>query len=659
MSHKTADAVAERWQANFDARMDWAFEAYGRLVASLSDDVSSTMASAHPEAYVVVFGRTQVGKTTLLLELMGVSANSMNRVSKVLRGGRVKGQSATATAMEYGRAIDAHWVLQLPNQQPEHFPDDVQACAALGAIRQMMETRQLQLNGPVRLEIPCDCFQPVQEGHARVRMLDLPGDQASNPVEQQYVAQIAERFVAGADLILLVGKMDDLSFLKPGGLVLPGIEDWQIVPERFRIVTTYSFTAGSVQAAVRKHGLRVEHLRQRLIEQLETFGSLGAEARRPELFFPLEFGQSIERAAKHAPELVEKIKPVVDELKAQLAHQIKTATTPMARLRSVLRSHLTVAKLKEHKLSGMDAELNVLHSRVKAARAALDVAKKVAESNSKRHTRLTHRQEQLVCAKPKASVAVICALEASQHVAALSRCDKNVKSLQSCIDDFRAWLRESYLALDASVVGESAELSWFWRNIRPPLEQDLPAIRELLDVHFCSIESRFQRYWSNGYWFDSSFEQDSATIREAMRAATSRCRELAARRWRSAIDRKIKAHDKACLESLSELSIDEKLLRELKLKAKAAEQTLRRMEKVRVDFDSRMVADQERCLAFTKLLDESYQRQLETMMSRFHGCNDPSHALVELISCAHLIEIRAQMLATGLPTCDAHQQQAH
>ena len=43
-----------------------------------------------------------------------------------------------------------------------------------------------------------------------LRILDIPGINAVNEAEQAQVARVAERYVATADLILLVGRADDL-----------------------------------------------------------------------------------------------------------------------------------------------------------------------------------------------------------------------------------------------------------------------------------------------------------------------------------------------------------------------------------------------------------------------------------------------------------------
>lgn len=648
--------IAGRWRANCDASMNWAFEAYQRLLESLSSDVSSRMVSAHPEAYVVVFGRTQVGKTTLLLELMGVEGPSVDRVSSVLRGGRGKGLSATATVMEYGRSPDTSWAVQMPNQPPQRFRDDVDARAALGALREQMESQQLHLDGPVRLDIPCDCFVPVEDGHARVRMLDLPGDKVSNPVEQRHVELVAERYVAGADLILLVGKMDDLSFLKPGCLFLPGIEDWQIVPERFRIVTTYSFTAGSMQEAVR-NGMEIEHIRIRLLEQIETFGRLSPDARRADLLFPLEFGQSLEGAARRDPRLVAQIEPVVEELKAELADQINTATTPMARLRVALRSHLTVAKVKEQKLLEMSSELEGLMSKLTLARSDLAEAERAHDVSIGSYERLTVRQEQLVRASPVSRVSDICVLDESTQTANVGSA-KSVKALQACLDEFRAWLHDSFWALNAKEVSSSSDLGWFWQRVQPQLQDDLPAFRRLLDEHLSSIESHLDDYWTDGYWLESRFERDVAAVRMAMHDATTACRAMASRLWRSAVERQLQPHQQALQDAAREVLLSEQLVRKLKAETVAADDAVVKSQLQRGAFEARMAADQERCQTFTRMLDDSYELQLTLMVDRLRGNIDPSFALVDLISGVHLIETRSKLLATGSPTI-SHPHQAH
>lgn len=649
MELHASNTVSVRWKSNCDARMDWAFEAYEQLVASLSPDVSARMASGGQEAYVVVFGRTQVGKTTLLLELMGVNASSIERVSDVLRGGRGKGLSSTATVMEYGRSSSVYWSLQLPHQQPEMFVADDLACAALRSLREQMESQQLCHDGPVRLEIPCDCFSPELPGHAHVRMLDLPGDQASNPVEQAHVARVADRYVAGADLILLVGKMDDLSFLKPGGVLLPGIEDWQIVPERFRIITTYSFTAQSVQSSVLKSGLNINNLRIRLLEQLETFGRLSPEARRPDLLFPLEFGQSLARTAAYDPQLVEQIEPIVAALKLELAAQINAATSPMARLRMALRSHLMVAKVKEHKLQEMEQVLSVLAARAEVASKNLAIAnKKLALASNKCHE-LRLKVEQLLAAQPQNKVSDICTLDDSAQRWAVFQSAQSVKALQACLNDFRSWLRRTYLSLSAIEPNGVGDPNWFWRGVRISLEDDLPAIRRLLDDNLGVVESHLNSYWVDSYWSDSSYEKDTNSVVAAMFDATAQCRDLALTRWRSAVDLSLHALKQKFQSSVEGMELDRQLVLDLSGEDDRSKEAVTNYQSEIRRFEEKMSADQARCQSFTSMLDERYEWHLTSLVNRVRNSSHSALAFIDLLSGLHLIDTRSQLLATAVP----------
>ena len=78
-----------------------------------------------------------------------------------------------------------------------------------------------------------------------LRILDIPGINAVNEAEQAQVARVAERYVATADLILLVGRADDLGFLHPNKLKLAALGDWMLQPNRYRVVLSYTFSPAS------------------------------------------------------------------------------------------------------------------------------------------------------------------------------------------------------------------------------------------------------------------------------------------------------------------------------------------------------------------------------------------------------------------------------
>ena len=351
--------VTQSWVAMSSRRLDWAFRAHSLFIDGLSTDTREFFAKGDEQgdAYVVLFGNTQVGKTTLLLELIGLAEPALTRVSQVLRGGRTLGNSATATAMEYRRSVDDHWRLDVGNGVQTHR-DDRAMEKALGALRTCMQQQQQQLvaDRPAVVWIPAVCFAFKKDQSAKVRILDLPGASSDDPVEREHVQRMARVYVPHADLILLVGRGDALSFLQPHALELPGISDWQIVPGRFRVVTTYSFTAQSVRDLVRAQSqqLGADFFRHRLLDQIRSFGlTLNDEAALPSRFFPLEFGDSWAQAGLRERDLVDQIEPVIAELKRQLHADIAASTSDIVRLRNAVDVHIVVGKVKQEKLTHM------------------------------------------------------------------------------------------------------------------------------------------------------------------------------------------------------------------------------------------------------------------------------------------------------------------
>lgn len=315
------DAALATWAAGLARRHQWALDACDEFRQTLSEELRDHLprGDERGEAYVVAFGRTQVGKTTLILELLGVAAAEMQRVAEVLRGGRNAGHSSTATAMEYRRSATEEWALDCGQGRQAYAQDDAM-CEALGRLRKAMGARTLRADAPAIVWIPNFAFADDGGLAGRVRILDLPGDDAAEDAEREHVQRVAEAYVRHADLVLLVGRADDLRFLRPEGLALPGIEDWQVVPSRFRIVTTYSFTPASVRRHAEALGeeASLPAFRERLLEQVITHDiQLRGEAARPERFMPLEIGDSWADAQRQRDPLVKTVGPLLAQAKQE------------------------------------------------------------------------------------------------------------------------------------------------------------------------------------------------------------------------------------------------------------------------------------------------------------------------------------------------------
>ncbi len=281
--------MSKRWQQFHARTRQWAIEANDRWLASLSPDAIG--ATRNPEAKVVLFGPTQVGKTTLLLTLLGICDEAAENVGSVLRGGRAHGQSSTVLPMRYLRSRDDQWRLHQPDA-PGLLADVVSA--KLSDIRTAVEDGRYQDTDPVTLFIPA-CYFSQAVPAVRVSVLDLPGISAASDKERLLVERIARRHLPAAGLILLVGIASSLSAFKPDelGKHLEELKGWVRSPLRYRLVLTYTFQLESM-ARQHKNLPDLAALRAHFVSEIGAF-DFPVDAALAERLYPLEFGASWER----------------------------------------------------------------------------------------------------------------------------------------------------------------------------------------------------------------------------------------------------------------------------------------------------------------------------------------------------------------------------
>jgi len=647
---RAGPGVRALWAELDGNRLAWAFRAYECFVQSLSPEIRERLAHKghQDEAYVVVFGNTQVGKTTLLMDLMGVSADAMGRVSAVLRGGRESGKSATATAMEYRRSPDQRWGLRVKLKEETHwFDDDSAITLALGDLRKAMERRDLVADEPCVVSIPADCFAQSADQEPAVRMLDLPGDKPSNPTEQAHVHEMARRYVPLADLILLVGRGDSLAFLQPGNLTLPGIEDWQTVPRRFRIITTFSFLAESVRELVRQHHgpADASMYRARLIEQIERFGPLSKEARTPELYFPLEFGASWLATKEKSPDLYERVQPMLDELKRQLHEDIRASTTQRARLEGAVDAHVVIARVRENKKKEAKATLKTLYQQRKAKKGDQLAAKNVAERVGEECQRMKCRLSMLTETRLGQELEKHCTLSPIQ----LGDPDKTVSGFKWLIATAKSSLARRLEACRINGA-DLKDTAWFWRGIR--VSHHAGTVSKILEDVFGGFEERLDGYVLDKYWRTeegSDYQEDQVRLRRCIRAAESALVETVRGWWLDAAQR----HLVACQNELKEMEMKhESWLQQieemngpiLEMKRKS-EKCLERFREIAQD----LAEDMEKSQRFISLLDNQYLAELQQRRQAILTEERAEKAFVHLLAAVQLKQVREQLLLCKEP----------
>ena len=646
-SEMASNQAVEYWHALQMRQPEWALRAYARLVQTLSRDVQQRLQfrEAVAEPYVVVFGKTQVGKTTLLLDLMGVVPAQMGRISTVLRGGREAGQSATATTMEYCRSTSERWGLTRKGET-RWLVEDRDMALVLGALRTEMERGQLKAEvSPCVVHLPESCFLGSAQGSS-VRILDLPGDNPANEEEQRHVNLMAKTYLPFADLILLVGKGDDLGFLCPGAITLPGIEDWQSMPYRFRVVTTYSYFSKSVKDILRKeHGVDAAQVRQRLIEQVERFGKLSEPAREPRLFFPLEFGNSWHQAEKDDPLLHSRMAPIITALRNELLEQITSSTTPMGRLRSTLDTHISVRYILHKKTCAVEETLQALELRRVALTTEVQNWAVMVEGSRRRFKDVS----ELLARKPyeQGEAAITQATQAL-----LANPNERYRPKEGGVKDDRETLytlirdyARTLGAIRLDVQPGNCPLP-YWRQVRRLFEEpEQQSVDDILSAEFWSIRSVLSDYWIDTYWSSSNYQEDRARVRRAGTAALTNLAGLWRDQWLKALMGTQRATSQELQQVKSQVALHEEETRLAQARLGVIEQSIveQDAERTRITLDSK--EDLERCERFICLLEQEYSATLDQQYAAALAQSDPSDALLGLFSCVALSQQYYEFLA--------------
>lgn len=153
-------------------RLDWAFEAKTDYLNQFRIFEAVEKATENKKIIISVYGPTQVGKTTLILSLLGIKEKFLVDISDFLRGGRDPGNSATITVTKYQISPTDDYIIKLPNHKESiiHTPEQLEEHMA--QLRRDVETGVIQSVDPVVIAIPKSKFH---DQGVTIELIDLPG----------------------------------------------------------------------------------------------------------------------------------------------------------------------------------------------------------------------------------------------------------------------------------------------------------------------------------------------------------------------------------------------------------------------------------------------------------------------------------------------------
>ncbi|MEW1771797.1 hypothetical protein [Streptomyces sp. NPDC086777] len=337
-------------------RWAWSAEAVARLRARLRgvDEALEQSDLAH----VMVLGDSQVGKTTLLLRLLGVTDPEAAAEAAVpLRAGRGRGRSATPVPIRYQWSGDPNlWSLAYDDSGDASGGQRETTWLTSGQLKKRLRSFRTGVTGdrlhweprarPLEIGLPDRFAGP--ERRTDLRVFDLPGLHGAGAEEREAAKALLAVYAPVVDHVVFVVSADQFAEMvrDPAIAENPFLLGWGEQAHRFSLVFTRAFSGDSVRrrlfavlgepgspgwtrdrvvAAVQEH-----YADQWLVSELPSVA--------PSALFPVEIGDSWKELLDRDPGYAEAVAPVCDELLRRLSDTIARYSAPD-------RRHLAAAEI--------------------------------------------------------------------------------------------------------------------------------------------------------------------------------------------------------------------------------------------------------------------------------------------------------------------------
>lgn len=551
------------WFERYQQRYRWAVRAYDQLVNELAPELVESL-QRNERVTLAVYGATQVGKTTLILDLLGLNAATSGEVGRVLRGGQDLGKSATAMPIRYSRSQDDSWYIAGGGPLSADSAQE-----KLGDFRRQVEAGGVGDAEVLDIHIPQHFF-PVSGSlgtDVELNIIDIPGINSHSTHEQELVAKLAERYVLVADLVVLVGRADSLGFLNEQDLKIPALADWAAQPTRFRIVLTYGFSPKSTSDRFLNQDLTVERVRAEFHKQIKTHDYFFPDEFLRNLYV-LEMGDSIEELGRTNPEYHQRILNVSSDFREELIGSIEQAAGPYARLQGAFQLDAVINARVER----IDNLLLECQSEFAQQRSLL-----INELAAFRPDLLEATDREISCAIKELNEEQ-CELEQKLESISASRKKLNefdcgcffLVRLSDSSEEKVSWLKEQLDDCERQQRKRCNDLAreLIEKRLLPEWCVDYaPSISYKRD-NLMDIESHLDSYLIDSYWWSSSnFNDDRISLQRAFRSNADALGE----RLKQALEQVLKERDKALKVEANALHLKSHVVNQFQSKLTALE----------------------------------------------------------------------------------------
>lgn len=594
----------KNWEEIYALRYDWANAGFESFMERFDPELylQENAIEIKDQVSVVIYGSSQVGKTSFILELLGVREDQMEQVQKVLRGGRTAGNSSTATTTRYHISQNNFWHI-IPKDDRNQVTDttkkhkdcnDKEATEVIGEIREKMmkfgseyQITEIDIYIP-NIYVEKRIFE--QYSHKDIIIRDLPGVNAQDHNEQRYVINSIAKKINMADIVILITKVDDLAkiihkdHLCSDEFVM--LENWWLKPNKFRAIFTSAFSNQSnrelIDKAIGNQVEIVQQLRDDLVEQCKRFESSFESSQ----IYLSEVGDSW-RGLIHNEKnsgYAKKVIPIKNHFFDELRESILSANNPLNRLRYGYEIGSIAKSLLRDGENRYKEEMKIIKREISRNRSAMqDFCKYIKDSESELDD-----------------------LKRPDEVKKLEdSCKKIVKDIDKSLED----------ALNQPNPQKTVSaLRGYLDNALYPLEEIYR--KEFQDDNFEHEDIIYclrvlSSYSLNSYFFDDSFDKDLALVKDAYKNQADQLKEMVCNKYQSSINQIEKEKDKAKRRILSDIHQLKARCKECEARQKSLENQLKSTERRYQQFVQQRNNDIEYSKNFNRYMQDSLNNHIK------------------------------------------------
>jgi len=197
------------WNELYKNRLEWAYKSRDNFINELGNENFKSLykQNSSKKVNIAVYGKSQVGKTTLILKLIGIKEEDYEEVSDILRADIPRGRSVTPTSIIYSKSNDNYFHYNEGNSQYKLSGDELKE--KLKNLRKRVEDN-IEIDNlensdsNVLIKIPLRFFD--ERNILDLNIIDLPGYGSANEKEQKHVQQVIDDIKPILNLVLIVSN---------------------------------------------------------------------------------------------------------------------------------------------------------------------------------------------------------------------------------------------------------------------------------------------------------------------------------------------------------------------------------------------------------------------------------------------------------------------